>query len=150
MAKEVILLERVENLGIEGDVVRVADGYARNYLVPRGLAAPVTEGRRRQIENKRRERLRQMREELEAARELAEKIDGMDCTVLVKTGDQGQLFGSVNAQLIADKVREEKGIELDRKQIVLEDPIRELGVFDVAVDLHPEVQPKLKVWVVEE
>ena len=150
MAKEVILLERVENLGIEGDVVRVADGYARNYLVPRGLAALVTEGRRRQIENKRRERLRLMREELEAAKELAEKIDGMDCTVLVKTGGQGQLFGSVNAQQVADKVREEKGIELDRKQIVLEEPIRELGVFDVAVDLHPEVQPKLKVWVVEE
>lgn len=149
MAVEVLLMDAVPGLGIEGDVVRVADGYARNYLFPNGLASVVTEGKKRQIEKKRIERLELMRKEQAAAEELAKKFESLSCTIAVKTSEGGKMFGSVTAAQIIEKMAEQS-ITLERNQLKLDSPLHELGVFDVTVILHPEVKTALKVWIVEE
>ncbi len=149
MAVEVLLMDAVSGLGIEGDVVRVADGYARNFLFPRGIAAEVTAGKKRQIEKKRLERLELMKKEQSAAAELAKKFENISCTIAVKTSEGGKLFGSVTAAQILEKLVEQN-IKLERNQIKLAAPLHELGVFDVEISLHPEVQAALKVWIVEE
>ena len=149
MAVEVLLMDAVPGLGSEGDVVKVAVGYARNYLCSKGLAAEVSEGKKRQIEKKRIERLEQMRKQQAAAEELAKKFETLSCTIAVKTSEGGRMFGSVGAAQIIEKMAEQ-GIKLERNQIGLAAPFHELGVFDVTVTLHPEVKPTLKVWIVEE
>lgn len=149
MAIELILTEAVEGLGAEGEVVRVAEGYARNFLLPRKLAAPVTEATRRRLETRRKAREAQQRKELEQARGLVAAIEQASCTLTVKTGEGGKLFGSVTAADIAAAVKAQ-GLELDKRQIELPEPLRELGVFNVPVKVHPEVQATLKVWIVEE
>ncbi|MFA7370170.1 MAG: 50S ribosomal protein L9 [Kiritimatiellales bacterium] len=149
MAVEVLLMDAVPGLGIEGDVVRVAEGYARNYLLPNGLASEVTEGKKRQIEKKRIERLELMRKEQTAAEELAKKFESISCTIAVKTAEGGKMFGSVGVAQIIEKLAEQ-GITLERGQIKLDSPFHELGVFDVTITLHPEVKTVLKVWIVEE
>jgi large subunit ribosomal protein L9 len=149
MAVEVLLMDAVSGLGIEGDVVRVADGYARNYLFPKGKASVVTEGKKRQIEKKRIERLELMSKEKSAAEALAKKFEELSCTIAVKTSDGGKLFGSVSTGQIIEKMAEQD-IKLERTQVKLDAPLHELGVFDVTIALHPEVNAVLKVWIVEE
>ena len=149
MATEVLLMDQVEGLGIEGDIVKVADGYARNFLFPRGIATQVTEGKKRQIEKKRTERLAQLQQEQGAAEELAKKIEGIECTIAVKVGDNSKLFGSVGVPQILEKL-EEQGVKLDKTKVSLATPLHELGVFDVSLKLHAEVTGTLKVWIVEE
>ena len=149
MATEVLLMDQVEGLGIEGDIVKVADGYARNYLFPRGIASEVTEGKKRQIEKKRTERLVQLEKEKSAAEELAKKIEGIECTIAMKVGENGKLFGSVGIPQILEKIKEQ-GFEIERSKMVLSAPLHELGVFDVSIKLHSEVSGTLKVWIVEE
>ncbi|MBM4151989.1 MAG: 50S ribosomal protein L9 [Kiritimatiellaceae bacterium] len=149
MAVEVLLMNVVPDLGIEGDIVRVADGYARNYLFPNGLATMVTEGKKRQIEKKRIERLELLRKEKAAAEALAKTYESLSCTIAVKTSEGGKMFGSVNATQVIEKMAEQ-GIKLERNQVKLDSPLHELGVFDVTVVLHPEVKAVLKVWIVEE
>jgi large subunit ribosomal protein L9 len=149
MAVEVLLMNAVSGLGIEGDVVRVAEGYARNYLFPRGLASEVTEGKKRQIEKKRIERLELMRKERDAMEELAKKFESISCTIAVKTSEGGKMFGSVGVAQIIEKLAEQ-GFVVERTQVKLAAPVHELGVFDVTIQLHPEVKTVLKVWIVEE
>lgn len=149
MAVEVLLMDQVEGLGIEGDVVKVAAGYARNYLFPKGIATEVTEGKKRQIEKKRVERLAQLEKEKSAAEELAKKIEGIECTIAVKVGENGKLFGSVGIPQILEKLAEQ-GVELPKAKVDLSTPLHELGVFDVTLKLHAEVSGTLKVWIVEE
>lgn len=149
MAIEVLLMDQVEGLGIEGDIVKVTPGYARNFLFPRGFATEVTEGKKRQIEKKRTERLAQLQKEKGAAEELSKKIDGIECTIAAKVGENGKMFGSVGLPQIIEKLQEQ-GIEMDRSKIVLTTPLHELGVFDVSIKLHPEVTATLKVWIVED
>ena len=149
MAVEVLLMDQVEGLGIEGDIIKVADGYARNYLFPKGIATEVTEGKKRQIEKKRLERLAQLEKEKGAAEELVKKIEGVECTISVKVGDNGKLFGSVGIPQILEKLAEQN-IELDKAKVALSTPLHELGVFDVELKLHSEVTGTLKVWIVEE
>lgn len=149
MSKEIMLLESVEGLGSEGDVVEVADGYARNYLLPQKLAAPVTNATRSYLEKRERERKEREKEELAAAEELTRKLDQLSCTIPVKTNEEDKLFGSVTTTSIS-KVLENQGIELERDQILLDDSIDELGVFEVPIQLHPEVVVSIKVWVVKE
>ena len=146
---ELILTENVEGLGTEGAVVRVAEGYARNFLLPRKLAAPVTDATRRRLETRRKAREEQMKKDLEQARTLVVAIEQASCTLAVKTGEGGKLFGSVTAADIAASLKGQ-GLELDKRQIELAEPLRELGVFNVPVKVHPEVQATLKVWIVEE
>jgi large subunit ribosomal protein L9 len=149
MAIEVLLMDQVEGLGIEGDIVKVTSGYARNFLFPRGYATEVTEGKKRQIEKKRTERLAHLQKEKGAAEELSKKIDGIECTIVAKVADNGKMFGSVGLPQILEKLQEQ-GIEIDRSKIVLTTPLHELGVFDVSIKLHPEVTGTLKVWIVED
>lgn len=149
MAKEVILMSDVDGLGAEGEVVRVAEGYARNYLLPRNLAAPVTEATRRRLEKQRKERADRLASDREGALVVQKAIEAASCTITVKTGAEGKLFGSVTAADILG-VLKKQNIELQKQQLDLAEPIKETGVFNIPVKLHPEVQATLKVWVVEE
>ncbi len=142
-------MDAVPGLGIEGDVVSVANGYARNYLFPKGKASKVTVGKKRQIEKKRLKRLELMREEQTVAEELAKKFEELSCTIAVKTTEGGKMFGSVSAAQILEKFSEQN-IPLKRNQIKLDVPLHELGTFDVTIHLHPEVDAILKVQIVEE
>jgi large subunit ribosomal protein L9 len=149
MAKEVILMTDIQDLGCEGDVVSVADGYARNYLLPQKKAAPVTEATRRQLEKRRADRQDEIAQRLKDAQRMADRLRDSSCTITVKAGPEGKLFGSVSAGDVV-AVLKEQGLELDRSQLKLDDALRELGVFNIPVKLHPEVDATLKVWIVEE
>jgi len=149
MAIEVLLMTDVKDLGTTGKVVNVSEGYARNCLFPRKLAAPVTPSALKRIEKVKREQGAAKEASLKSAREMAAKIAGCSCTVPVKLGEADKMFGSVTVGAIADVLRAQ-GVEIDRHQILLENPIKELGVYDVKVKVHPEVDATLKVWVVEE
>lgn len=146
---EIILKRDVENLGEAGQVVDVKPGYARNYLIPRGFAMRATEGNRRRLDEERRHIRRAEGRERERAEGLAEKLDGLAMTFTVLAGEGGKLFGSVTSADIADHLASE-GLEVDRRTIELEEPIKELGVYQVPIRLHPEVRPEVKVWVVAE
>ena len=149
MALEVILMADVQGLGVEGDVVKVSEGYARNYLLPKKLAASVTAATRRQLEKKQRVRAAALAQEKEASVALSKLIDQTSCTITVKAGSEGKIFGSVTVGDIASSLKLQ-GIEVDKHKLQLPEPIKELGVFNIPVSLHPEVQATLKVWVVEE
>ncbi len=149
MAKEVILLADVEGLGGEGEIVRVAEGFARNYLLPKNKAAAVSPATRRLVEKKKQERLEREATHREAAEALAGKLAAMSVTIPMKTGENGKLFGSVTVTDILAAL-EKQDVRLDKKQLDLTAPIRELGVFDLPVKLHQDVETTLKVWVVEE
>ncbi len=149
MAKELLLMADIPNLGSEGDVVQVADGYARNYLLPKKLAAPVSEATRRKLAKLQLERKERERVARTVALALAERLAKVSCTIPVKTVEGDKLYGSVTATDIANTLAE-LGVPVDRHLIELEQPIKELGCFDVALKLHPDVQSTVKVWVVEE
>jgi len=146
---EIILQEDVENLGAAGDVVDVKPGYARNFLIPRGLARRATEGNLKRIEEERRRREKAASREREAAEDLAGKLEGLSLSFSVRAGEEGRLFGSVTTSDIAEGLAEQ-GLDVDRRILQLEEPIKELGVYRVSVDLHAEVRPELKIWVVAE
>ena len=149
MALELILMADVEGLGLEGQTVKVTEGYARNYLLPRKLAASISQAALKRLEKNRLERESRQQKDRAAAQALAQALEQVSCTITVKVGDNDKLFGSVNANDIADTLKAQK-IELDRRKIHLAEPIRELGVYTVKVKLHPEVEASLKVWVVGE
>lgn len=149
MPVEVLLMADVADLGDEGSVVTVADGYARNYLLPRNLAAPVTEATRKKLEKIRQEREAARKAEAESARAIAAKLTNVSVTIPVKVGEEDKMFGSVTNQDIADALAAQ-GVDIDRHALKLDEPIKELGVFDIAVKLHSEVEATVKVWVVEE
>jgi large subunit ribosomal protein L9 len=149
MATEVLLMADVANLGREGDVVKVADGYARNYLLPKKLAAPVTDATRRKLAKMRLDRDAKREADIAAAKALAAKVQGASVTIGVKTGTEEKMFGSVSVASITDALAAQ-GIEIPKHAIQMEHPIKELGVFEVKVKLHSEVDATIKVWVVEE
>jgi len=149
MATEVLLMADVKDLGTEGDVVTVADGYARNYLYPKNLGAPVTEATRRRLAKIQAEREADRKAALAAAEKAAARLEGVSCTIPVKTGEDDRLYGSVTAANIIDALGAQ-GVELDKNALALEHPIKDLGVFDIPVKLHAEVETTVKVWVVEE
>ncbi|HCF95545.1 MAG: 50S ribosomal protein L9 [Verrucomicrobiota bacterium] len=148
MAKEVILLKGVEGLGREGDLVEVSSGFARNFLLPQGVAMEATASARRQIEHLRKEREERERQAKMAASELANRMNSISLTIQAEAGEDGQLYGSVSAvDILAHLAKEEMDIQIERKQILLDAPIKELGTYIVEVRLHPEVIGQLKVWV---
>lgn len=150
MAKEVILMDDVEGLGDTGEIVRVADGYARNYLFPRKLAAPVTDATRRMVE-KRKVEAEGKRAALRTAAEAeAAKIAANQITIKVKTGVDGKLFGSVTASDIVDAAKRQQGLTFSRQQIDLSQAIKELGDHTVAIRLYKDVKAQLKVAVIQE
>ena len=148
MAKtEVILTHNIVGLGGESDQVRVASGYARNYLIPQRLAIPVTQANKRHLEALKQRRGEREAHEFNAMTELAKGVNKLICIIKVKTGDDGKLFGSVTAGAIADELKHQFDIALDKKKIHLEHPIRALGEYEVALHLHHDVKSTLKVRV---
>jgi len=144
---EVILTHNIVGLGAESDHVKVAAGYARNYLFPQGFAIPLTGANKRRIEVLRQRRAEREAHEFNTMSELAKGISKLTCLVKVKTGDDGKMFGSVTAGTIADELKHQFEISLDKRKIHLEHPIRALGEYDVELRLHAEVQTTLKVKV---
>lgn len=143
---EVILLERVEKLGQMGDVVRVKDGYGRNYLIPQGKAMRATKGNLAEFERRRVELEAANLRRKEEAAAVAGKVDGRSVVILRQAGESGQLYGSVNARDVAVAFADE-GVNLERQQIKLEAPLKALGVHEVRVALHPEVEVTVTVNV---
>ena len=146
---EVILKKSVEGLGVPGDVLKVADGYARNYLLPMQLAVHATERNRRYLEHQKRVIDHQESKDKEQAREIASQITGVTCTLKRRAGENDRLFGSVTSMDVAEALRAE-GFELERRFLELAEPIRELGVFMVPVKLHTDVVVELRVVVERE
>jgi len=147
MSKQIILTALVDNLGAEGDTVTVADGYARNFLIPKGLAMPATPGNLRRVESLRKKREASLAAQLEGAKTAAAQLVKQSYTITAAAGEDGKLYGSVTSSDISEALKKE-GVEVDRRKIVLEHAIRELGVYDVDVKLHPDVATKVKIWVV--
>lgn len=146
---EVILLEDIPSLGKAGEVVRVKEGYARNYLIPKGLAEPATSKSITRIKERQKFIERRRQREKERAQGIAERLGGIKCVIKRQAGVEGKLFGAVTSHDIEIALRE-MGIEVDRKKIELKEPIRHLGVHTVYVKLHPEVKIPLEVWVEKE
>jgi large subunit ribosomal protein L9 len=146
---EVILRHAVENLGKPGDVVKVKNGYARNYLLPHNLAYEATPGNLKRIQ--------QERDRLEAAegqrrgsaQEIATKLEQVSLTFSARVGEEGKLFGSVTASDIAQQL-EQQGFHIEKRQIDLHEPIKSLGVYRVPVRLHADVKPEIRVWVIKQ
>lgn len=146
---KIVLRDDVENLGRKGDVVEVADGYARNYLVPRGLAMKATKGVIAQAESMRRNRAARDTRDREAAQATAGALSGLRLEIPARAGEGGKLFGSVTATDVADALRAQTGVEIDRRKLSgLEEPVKEVGEVEVEVSLHPDVVATLTVVVV--
>jgi large subunit ribosomal protein L9 len=146
----VVLRDDVENVGRKGDLIEVADGFARNYLVPRGLAMKATRGVVQQAEAMRRNREVRETRDREAAQAVADQLAGRRIEVRARAGEGGRLFGSVTAADIVDAVRAQTGVELDRRTTQLAEPLKELGAADVPVKLHTDVEVTLSIDVVSE
>jgi len=146
---DVILREDVEKLGRSGEGVTVKDGYARNFLLPRGLAYLATDGNRRRLEAEHKQRDRRVAAEAGAARDVAAKLQAVSLSFAMKAGEGDKLFGSVTAGDIADRLAAE-GLSVDRKAVELDEPIKALGVYKVPIRLHADVKPEVRVWVVKE
>jgi large subunit ribosomal protein L9 len=146
---EVILREHVENLGRRGEIVKVADGYARNYLLPRKLALLATEGNKKQIERERGKFEAKEADEKRVAEALADRLTNVEVVIARKVGETEALYGSVTTVDIAEALAA-KGVEVERRKLQLQDPIKQLGDFDVPVKLHREVTAHVKVKVVAE
>ncbi len=146
---QVILREHVDNLGRRGEIVKVADGYARSYLLPRKLALLATEGNKKQIERERGKFVAKEAEEQKVAEAMAERLGALDIAIAKKVGETDALYGSVTTADIAEALAA-KGFEIDRRKLHLSEPIKRLGDFDVPVRLHPDVTAHIKVRVIAE
>jgi len=144
----VILQEKVHNLGSIGDIVRVKDGYARNFLMPRGLAVAADEQNVKRLEHQRRLAAARASRLLTEARALAEKISSIGVTIKMEAGEDMRLFGSVTSRDVADALAAE-GVVVDKKAVLIDEPIRTLGVKAVKIRLHPEVDSQVTVYVIK-
>lgn len=143
---QVILKENVENLGHIGDIVKVAPGYARNFLLPKKLALPATEKNAKELEHAKRQLAYKKNQVLESAKLLAGKLEALSLTLSHKAGEEGKLFGSVTNMDIAAALKA-NGIEIDRKAILLQDHIKSVGEYSVPVKIHPELSVAVKLAV---
>lgn len=147
---KVILREDVKNLGKRNAIVEVSDGHARNYLIPRKLAVPATEGNLRTTQQVKKEGEDRQTRRKDAAQKLETTIGSLTVTIRARAGENGRLFGSITNQQIAEGLQAQHGVQLDRRQLHIEEPIRVLGYHTVTVALHSDVKAKLRVEVVSE
>jgi large subunit ribosomal protein L9 len=146
---KIILLEELEGLGVKDDIVVVKDGYARNYLIPRGKAVEATpESIKKWEYRKKLSEFKRNREEEEAKR-LKEKLEALSLTAVVKAGEDERLFGAVTSHTIEELLHHER-LEIDRKKIILQEPIKQLGVYTIPIRLTHDVEAQIKLWVVKE
>jgi large subunit ribosomal protein L9 len=146
---QIVLKEDIDKLGRRGEVVKVADGYARNYLLPLGKALPATAGNLKVIEREKRRYVVRLSKEKEENEALSRKIQALSLTLVRKVGENDVLYGSVTSGDIAEALSQE-GVGVDKRRIQLQDPIKSLGIYNVPIRLHPEVTTEVKVWVVKE
>lgn len=146
---KVIFLKDVKGQGKKGDIKNVSDGYATNFLFAQGLAKPANESNVKQLEHMNDVEAKHKEKEKQAAKALADKLEAMTLTVKTKAGEGGRVFGSVTSKHIADELKKLK-FDIDKRKILLEDPIKSLGMIQVPIKLHPDVKATLKVQVAEE
>lgn len=146
---DIILRQAVENLGHPGDVVAVKNGYARNYLLPRGFAFEATPGNLKRIAAERSRLEAAENERRESASELAKRLEEVQLTFSARVGEEGKLFGSVTSADIAEQLATQ-GFDIEKRLIDLHDPIKALGVYRVPVKLHADVKPEIRVWVIKQ
>ncbi len=146
---EIILREDVQHLGKAGEIVKVKDGYARNFLLPKGLAYPATEGNKKRIAFEAERTTQRRAAERQVAETEAGRLGGVRLTFAVKVGDEDKLYGSVTAGDIQRRL-EEQGVHVDKRKVDLPEPIRALGEFRVGIKVHPDVRPEIVVEVVKE
>ncbi len=152
---EVILLQDVKKIGNAGVVVKVKDGYARNYLIPNKLATPATAGAIKAFEAKKKKVTRDEEKNKKAALITAETLSKMSLTITVESGLNDVLFGSVTSESILHALRQEglpagkAGVQMDKTNIIIKEPIKKLGIYNIEVRLHPEVKQEIRVWVVK-
>jgi large subunit ribosomal protein L9 len=146
---KIILRQDYENLGKAGDIVKVKPGFARNYLLPRKIAYPAAPNYLRMLEEEARQKQQRQHKEKKMAEELAARLSSVSLTMSASVGEEDKMFGSVTTQDIAEALKEQ-GYEIDRRKIVLDEPIKALGIYSVPIKLYPEVEANVKVWVVKE
>lgn len=146
---EVILRQAVDNLGHPGDVVVVSPGYARNFLLPRGIAYQATEGNKKRIAQEKVRLVAAEAERREAAESIAKQMEEVSITFSARVGEEGKLFGSVTTADIAEQL-EAQGFTIEKRQIELDEPIKTLGVYRIPIRLHADVHPEIKVWVIKQ
>lgn len=145
---KVILIDDVERLGKTGDVVAVKDGYARNFLIPKEKAKEATPQNMKMLEALKKKKDEDEKKSIEEFKALADRISSISLTLSAKVGEEEKLYGSVTADAISKALGEE-GIVIDKKDIILDEPIKKLGIYQVAVKVHPEVKANLRIWVVK-
>ncbi|GBD90533.1 50S ribosomal protein L9 [bacterium BMS3Abin04] len=146
---KVILRKNYTNLGKVGDLVDVKDGFARNYLLPKQVAYAATKGNINVLEEEKKQIAKTEAKFLEKAKSMATELQKLSITIPVKVGEEDKVFGSVTSQMIADALKE-KNYDIDKRKIIIGDPIKSLGIYDVTVKLHHEVNAVIKTWVVRE
>ena len=146
---KVILLKDIKGSGSKGDVINVSDGYARNYLFPRGLAIEATKANLNELKNKEKAEEKRKEQAAQEAREIADKLSDITLVIKAKSGENGKLFGSVTNKEIAQELKKQHKISIDRKKIVLDEPIKQLCEMEVDVKLYPEISGKLRIRVEE-
>ena len=146
---KVVLRKNYDQLGEVGEIVEVKDGFALNFLIPRGVAFQASEGNIKALEEEKRQMAKKEAKNLESAQALATELEKVSITIPVKVGDEDKIFGSVTTQMIADSLKE-KGHEIDKRKIEIDEPIKALGIYSVNVKLHPKVNAVVKTWVVRE
>lgn len=144
---KVILKADVKGVGKKGEVINASTGYARNYLFPRNLAVEATEGSMKTLEKQRELEAQKKAEELEEAKKLTKKLEGMTVKMQVKAGENGKLFGSITSKDISESLKAQYGIDIDKKKIILAEPIKVAGAYTSEVKVYPEVSAKLTVMV---
>ena len=145
----VILTEDVAHLGSAGDMLKVKDGYARNYLIPKGMAILATTENVKHLEHQKRQIQSKLNKLKKASESVAQQIESISCTIARAAGEEDKLFGSVTSADIYTSLKNE-GIDVDKKKILLDEPIKSLGIFTVPIKIHTDVTANLKVWVVKE
>jgi large subunit ribosomal protein L9 len=138
----------MDKLGKAGSIVKVKDGFARNFLIPKGLAFPKTDANLKKIEQDKQKKLFQIEKAKRESEKLKERLENLSLTIPVLTQEEDKLYGSITPVDIAGILKEE-GLDVDKNSIILDDPIKSLGIYEVLIKLHPEVSAKIKVWVVK-
>jgi len=145
---DIILLQNVDKLGKEGDIVHVKDGYARNFILPRKLGIASTPEALKVLERKRKKKEEELEKVKTEAEAVSKKIASVSCTIPVEAGVEDKIFGAVTSDMVKNALKQE-GIETDKRDITIKEPIKKLGVYKVDIKLHPEVTAELKIWVVK-
>ena len=146
---KIILRQDHEKLGEAGNIINVKPGFARNFLIPQGIAMAASPQNKKRFENEKKQMNWRKEQEKRKAEELAKQLESVSCTITVQVGEEDKLFGSVTSQNIAESLAAQE-YEIDKRKIQLEEPIKSLGIYSVPIKLHTDVEAKVKVWVVKE